>query len=79
MELKVPNTQNVSKGDETPKTTASRRRQQMERATPCAPALPPSYWIARRYGLTVEQVKKLNPTSLTGNTQLAWGQVLKVK
>ena len=74
MELKVY-AQSISKGDETPKTTAT--ESESDGTSHTVRSGDTLYSIARRYGLTVEQVKKLNP-SLTSNTARL-GQVLKVK
>lgn len=68
MELKVY-TQSVAKGDETPQKDNSETYTVKTGDT--------LYSIARRFSMTVEQIKKLNP-SLTSNTARL-GQVLKVK
>jgi membrane-bound lytic murein transglycosylase D len=76
MELKVY-AQSVAKGDETPKNSGAPSSEEGDGTTYTVRSGDTLYSIARRYGLTVEQMKKLNPT-VTGNTARL-GQVLKVK
>ena len=76
MELKVY-AQSVAKGDETPKNSGATSSEEGDGTMYTVRSGDTLYSIARRYGLTVEQMKKLNPT-VTGNTARL-GQVLKVK